>query len=229
MESLRNYDLLDILVRDLRELRKSRAKLSMQFDLPNTIDVEQVEAATPILRGASLLSRFSSEWRSANQIYQGLRHKKTWFRTSQAKARDFDSIITFYTKKRDFERNSDYAGLLGPMFQGMDTPADDVADVCKWYRQIRESLSDQPDIKGAAAQQLMRLTDDSFSRIDALASSPFANAAVYAKDALTSLDSLDQGISGYLFSGGWDSVVEKSSKIKKRSSNRDRTDIQALW
>ena len=214
LESLRNYDLLDILVRDLRELRKSRAKLSMQFDLPNTIDVEQVEAATPILRGASLLSRFSSEWRSANQIYQGLRHKKTWFRTSQAKARDFDSIITFYTKKRDFERNSDYAGLLGPMFQGMDTPADDVADVCKWYRQIRESLSDQPDIKGAAAQQLMRLTDDSFSRIDALASSPFANAAVYAKDALTSLDSLDQGISGYLFSGGWDSVVEKVRKLK---------------
>ena len=216
LESLRNYDLLDILLRDLHELKKSRAKLSMQFDLPNAIDVEQIEAVTPILRGASLLSRFSSEWRSANEIYQRLRHKKTWFRTSQAKARDFDSIVTYYTKKRDFERNSDNAGLLGPMFKGMDTPADEVVDVCKWYRLIRESLSDQPDLKGAAGQRLMRLEADSFSEIDAVAATPFVNAAVYAKDVLASLNTIDSGINEYLFSDGWQSVVEKVGKLKDR-------------
>ena len=216
LESLRNYDLLNVFAGEHRDLGKSRAKLSIQFDLPDAVDVDKIEAVVPILHEASLLSKFRSDWRSANEIYQGLRHKRTWFRSSTAKAKDLVRVIDYYTKKRKFERNTDYAAMLGPLFIGVDTAAEEIVDICSWFGRVRDSLSDQPDVKGTAAQRLMQLPDNDYARIDQIGTGPFISAAPFVKGALNDVNELGPDISTHLFAEGWQAVAQRSDGLKDR-------------
>lgn len=222
LESLRNYDLLNVFAEEHRDLGKTKAKLSIQFDLPDAVDVDQIEAVVPILREASLLSRFRSDWRSANEIYQGLRHKRTWFKSSTAKAKDLVRVINYHTKKRRFERNTDYAAMLGPLFKGMDTAAEDIVDICSWFGQVRDSLSDQPDVKGTAAQRLMQLPDNDYARIDQIGTGAFISAAPFVKGALDDVEELDPDISAHLFAGGWQAVAQRNDVLKDRVKQASR-------
>jgi very-short-patch-repair endonuclease len=216
LEGVRDFETLTEFAAKHRELVESRARLSLQFKIDDNIDENQLKAAEPILDSAKGLFRLRSDWRSANAIYQALRHKKSFFRSTTKKAGDLRGILHYLQEKSGFERNSAYAGMLGPLFAGLNTPADDIWQVCSWFGSIREAVSDEPTPKGIAGQHLMSLGEEGYATFDRLAASSFSNACEFVAGRLRELDDLAPDIGGYIFASGWKSAAKRAAEIRDR-------------
>lgn len=216
LESIKDFDLVTEFAAKHGDLKATRARLSLQFKIDETIDENRIRAAETILGSAKGLFRFHSDWRSANKAYQELRYKKSFFRSTTKKASDLRDILQFLEEKREFERNSTYAGMLGPLFRGLDTPADDIWQVCSWFRSIREAVSDDPTPRGIAGRRLMSLSDEAYAALDRLAGSPFSNVCQFIAGQFREIDELASNLGRYIFGEGWKGAVERAVEIRDR-------------
>lgn len=216
LESIRDFGLLTEFAAKHRELAEKRARLSLQFKIDDALDEDRLKAAESILADATGLFRLRADWRSANAVYQSLRYKKSFFRSTTKKSDDLQVVLHYLQGKSAFERNGAYAGLLGPLFAGLETPADDIWQVCAWYRTIREALSDEPTSKGIAGQHLMSLGEQRFATFDRLAVSSFRNTCEFVLGRLRELADVSPGICDYIFAGGWKTAVQRAEEIRDR-------------
>ncbi|MEX2517357.1 MAG: DUF4011 domain-containing protein [Gammaproteobacteria bacterium] len=216
LESIRDLDLVAKFVAQHQELVKTRARLSLQFKLDEAVDENRIKAAESILLKATGLFHLQSDWRSANTVYQSLRYKKAFFRSTTKKASDLQGFLHYLREKSEFERNTAYAGLLGPVFAGLETPADDIWQLCTWYRTIREVVSDEPTSKGIAGQHLMSLNEKGMATFDTLAASSFRNTSEFVVGRLRKIAAVSVDTGDYIFAGGWKNAVERAKEVRDR-------------
>ena len=213
LETVKDTDVLQSLAAGRADILAKQAKLSIQFDLLSNLDIKQLEAVRSVLAETRLLSFLSSEWRSANDLYQSLRHKKTLFRLARNKVADIVRLIAFNSKLHEFGRNHQYASLLGAEFRGIETPAEEILEICTWNCAIKESLGTNPDTRGTAAKQLMRLDEKALDELDLLFRSPLQNSIAYAIDALSELHTIEPDLIAFLFRGGWSEIANTCSLL----------------
>ncbi len=216
LEGIRDYEKLTELCSEHRELSQNRARLSLQFELDNSLDLDRLDAASSVLGNAKGLAFLRSDWRAANAAYQDIRRKKTVFRSSAKKAQDIQNVLQYLKSKREFEQNREYAAMLGPLFASLDTPVDDIWQICTWNREIRNVLGDEPNTRGVAGRHLMGLAEDGFDAIDPLASSAFRNSSEFTLARLKELDGIAPEVIGYIFDHGWSQVVERIHTVRDR-------------
>ena len=206
LEAVTNIEILERLIDERKELLARRARLRLQYVLSETTDVPQLSAIKQILENATRLSIFEAEWRAANKQYQNLRYKKTWVRRSVKKAADVGELIRYQEDLLAFERNADFATVLGGEFRGLDTPAEQIYAVCNWFEAIRSILGTRPDISGDAGRSLMRLDERQLEELDKLARSPLSNGIQYIGEAIQQLGQVENELAERLFSEGWSGI-----------------------
>ena len=134
--------------------------------------------------------------------------KKRGVRRSVKKAADVGELIRYQEDLLAFERNADFATVLGGEFRGLDTPAEQIYAVCNWFEAIRSILGTRPDISGDAGRSLMRLDERQLEELDKLARSPLPNGIQYIGEAIQQLGQVENELAERLFSEGWSGISE---------------------
>ena len=216
LEMVRNLERIRELSTTHRRISKAREKLSLQFKIDDKINRNRLEVVESALAETSGLYFFQPAWRNANAVYQSLRFKKTSLRSTKKRAADVRAILDYLEEKTNYERNSAYASMLGPLFSGLETPVDDIWQVCSWFEKIQNALvSDQTDA-GITRQKIMRLDDQGFVGLDYLADSPFVSACDLVADLFVQLEKLSPRIGRHLFAGGWANLRARTEGLRDR-------------
>lgn len=216
LEGVRDYEKLTELCANHRELAKTRGRLSLQFRLDDSLDLDRLDAASSVLGSARGLAILRSDWRAANAAYQDMRCKKTIFRSSNKKAQDIQDVLQYLKSKREFEQNREYAAMLGPLFLSLGTPVDDIWAICTWNREIRNTLGDEPNTRGVAGRHLMGLAEEGFSAIDSLASTAFPNSSEFVVGRLKELNRIAPEVIVYILLHGWNEVGKRLQAVRDR-------------
>ena len=213
LETLTDVLLLEELCQERERVLQQRAKLSLQFDLSDKLDINKLMAIRIVLENGGFLGMLNSEWRSANEAYQSLRVKRSRFRLARNKIEDLKQLEAYALAEGELVDSQRFKAALGPEFQGTETAAEQLLAIVRWFAEIRDRFGTAPDVSGEIARRIMRLSEESLDRLDELYRSPLSSSLTFLADAVENLQSLAPEFMDYLLVVGWRELPKECGEI----------------
>lgn len=123
----------------LTDLKNRRAEINEHFSDYEDVPVETLRAQAVELERKSAKKLFTPRWWKARSIYRNLCSKREP-KPKASRSRRLNTIATYLEDKSELERNSEFSGRLGALFEGMDTRISEILAVREWYKEVRQRL-----------------------------------------------------------------------------------------
>jgi very-short-patch-repair endonuclease len=126
-----------------------RGTLEARFDLKAAAPPAELQRHACALRESGFWGRiFGSDYRAAKRAFRRVSlHKRRCDRHEMAG--NLRDLAEFHDQIHRFRERKEYQEVLGPHFEGIDTPWDQVLRLAGWYRLVQEAL---PNVQTGAAR-----------------------------------------------------------------------------
>lgn len=121
---------------EAEQLRRQANSLSNRVDRHLAPPVEDLARYAAIAATAGPFRLISRDYREARREWLGM-VKQDDIRTPRQMVRDFRDLLNYQNSLHDFTTRPEYLQVLGPIFNGLQTPFSDYDQLVKWYDRIK--------------------------------------------------------------------------------------------
>ncbi|HKX28440.1 MAG TPA: DUF4011 domain-containing protein [Blastocatellia bacterium] len=134
-------------------LSKQATEISARIDWNLAPARELLPHHAVVCANANSLSFTTREFRLARRDWRGM-SKQGRKASGEQMAADYRNLIEYFDHLHKFTSNPLYQEALGPLFNGLETPFDELEQLAKWYAGVKERLGVGSDVARQAAQAL---------------------------------------------------------------------------
>lgn len=161
-------DVVKRAVGDWKHLRDQRQRIERSLRIPTERSPDDLLKHAGVLRNAPFIPWFSRSYWAAMREYRSLEINRENVPMSTT-AQRLEELGAYLRGCHSFERNSEYARVLGQHFDGVNTNLRYVVAITEWAQKVREQLAGYSEAGIVVRSVLFECSADEFELIQGLA------------------------------------------------------------